>query len=140
MITMLKCNCRCCSHVVDVGQGCAGCEREAREITGDDLLQASHPAATPGLEVLLGKQVHADQNVHWGHDRALLEHGRHRPRDPWVERVFAIRGEADRGAAVRGLRPHGAAIGSRDGAVPAELAVFAGCGITNIPTSMTIQM
>ena len=44
--------------------------REAREITGDDLLQASHPAATPGLEVLLGKQVHGDEHVHRGHDRA----------------------------------------------------------------------
>src|SRR5437867_3852063 len=86
-------------HQIEVMPG------EAGEVAVDDLLQGGHPTTTPGLEVIRRKQAHADQNVDGCHDCAALENGRHRAGDPWVERILAVRRDADRQPSIRSL-PH----------------------------------
>ena len=48
--------------------------RERREIAVDDSLQVRHAASVPVLQLLRRKEVHADEDVNWCHDRVIGGH------------------------------------------------------------------
>jgi len=78
---------------------------ELREIAADDLFQVWHPAIKPVIEVRRRKQVHADEDIHWGDDSAILQDFRHDASDAQIERIFAVGIDGDhrfRGPGCRG--------------------------------------
>ena len=70
--------------------------RQASQVAVDDTLQVWHLASAPRVKLIRREEIHADQHVDRRHDLAACKQSFDRARDPRIQRVCLIGGDARR--------------------------------------------